>query len=87
MRVELESRDGGGRFGVMADVQPAQQYGNQRVWAQPARLRDFYAITVEQPMGELLIVTHPGPAVFLRADLCAVRGPGSLGEATERFEE
>ena len=56
MRQELERRDTVGRFGVMADV-PAgvAWYGQQRVWAQPERLRDFYAITLEQPIGELLL--------------------------------
>ena len=46
----------GGRYGLMADV-PAglAWYGQTRVWAQPATLRDFYAVQVEQPTGELLL--------------------------------
>ncbi len=30
-------------------------YGQQRVWAKPERLRDFYEITVQQPVGALLL--------------------------------
>jgi hypothetical protein len=56
MRLELERRDGSGRFGVMADVPAgAAWYGDQRVWAQPGSMRDFYAVNVEQPMAELLL--------------------------------
>lgn len=56
MRRELEHRDTVGRFGVMADVPAgAAWYGRQRVWSQPVKLRDFYAITLEQPVGELLL--------------------------------
>ena len=56
LRVELERREQVGRFGIMADI-PAgvAWYGRTRVWAQPPRLRDFYAITLEQPIGELLL--------------------------------
>jgi hypothetical protein len=56
MRVELERRSPNGRHGIMADV-PAglAWYARQRAWAQPPRLRDFYAITVEQPIAELLL--------------------------------
>jgi hypothetical protein len=56
MRQELERREATGRFGVMADV-PAgvAWYGSQRVWAQPVKLRDFYAIMVDQPIAELLL--------------------------------
>jgi len=53
---ELARRDGTGRFGAMADV-PAgvAWYGRQRIWAQPASLRDFYAVNVEQPIGVLVL--------------------------------
>lgn len=30
-------------------------YGQQRVWSKPERLRDFYEITVQQPVGALLL--------------------------------
>ncbi len=56
MRRQLDVSDAGGRYGLMADV-PAglAWYGQTRVWAQPATLRDFYAVQVEQPTGELLL--------------------------------
>jgi hypothetical protein len=56
MRRQLDISDGAGRYGLMADV-PAglAWYGRTRVWAQPATLRDFYAVQVEQPTGELLL--------------------------------
>jgi hypothetical protein len=59
MREELTRRDAAQRFGVMADV-PAgvAWYGDQGVWAQPATLRDFYAITLDQSIGELLLTPH-----------------------------
>jgi hypothetical protein len=59
MRLELARRDPSGRYGVMADV-PAgvAWYGRQRVWAQPVTLRDFYAVTLEQPIAELLLTPH-----------------------------
>ena len=56
MRQELERRDSTGRFGVMADVPAgAAWYGRQRVWAQPGSLRDFYAVTLEQTIAELVL--------------------------------
>jgi hypothetical protein len=56
MRQQLDISDPHGRYGLMADV-PAglAWYGDTRVWAQPATLRDFYAVQVEQPTGELLL--------------------------------
>ena len=56
MRGQLGDSDAGGRFGLMADV-PAglAWYGRTRAWAQPATLRDFYSVQVDQPTGELLL--------------------------------
>ncbi|HEY1793090.1 MAG TPA: hypothetical protein VGG34_09245 [Opitutaceae bacterium] len=56
MRSQLARADPDSRYGLMADI-PAglAWYGNTRVWAQPATLRDFYAVQVEQPTGELLL--------------------------------
>jgi hypothetical protein len=56
MRRQLDVADAAGRYGLMADV-PAglAWYGRTRVWAQPATLRDFYAVQIEQPTGELLL--------------------------------
>ncbi len=57
--MELQ-RDTSRRFlrgtGVAADVPAgAAWYGDHRVWAKPERLRDFYEITVQQPIGALLL--------------------------------
>ncbi|MBA3849900.1 MAG: hypothetical protein C0502_07875 [Opitutus sp.] len=53
-------RDSETRFmpgaGVAADVPAgAAWYGRLRVWSKPERLRDFYEITVGQPVGALLL--------------------------------
>lgn len=43
---------------VAADVPAgAAWYGRQRVWAKPERLRDFYELTVQQPIGALLLTS------------------------------
>lgn len=57
--IELK-RDTAARFmpgvAVAADVPAGTAwYGQQRVWAKPERLRDFYEITVQQPIGALLL--------------------------------
>jgi hypothetical protein len=88
MRVELEQRGAVGHFGVMADVPAgAAWYGRQRVWALPARLRDFYAIGTEQPMAELLLTPRTLDRPFFSE--LAVRGPGvtAIGETRDRFGE
>jgi len=41
--------------------------GRQRVWAQPVRIKIFIAITLEQPIGELLLIRARGPAILHRA--------------------
>ena len=49
------------RHGVawMADVPAgAAWYSGQQVWSQPAQLRDFYAIGVDQPMYALVLTPH-----------------------------
>lgn len=44
---------------VAADVPAgAAWYGRFRVWAKPDRLRDFYEITVQQPIGALLLTSN-----------------------------
>lgn len=56
MRQELERRGATDRFVAMADVPAgAVWYGDQRVWAQPDRLRDFFAVTLEEDVGLLLL--------------------------------
>lgn len=88
MRRELEARDRSGRFGVMADV-PAgvAWYGHIRVWAQPSRLRDFYAIHLEQPIGELLLTPRTLDRPFFTELATRPVGPDSLGRVTNRFGE
>ncbi len=53
---EIERRGGLQGMGVMADV-PAgvAWYGRQRVWDQPDQIKDFYTISVDQPIGLLLL--------------------------------
>lgn len=86
MRADLEHRDTVGRFGVMADV-PAgvAWYSGQRVWAQPVRLRDFYAITLEQPMGELLLTPRTLDRPFFSELAARPVEPGALKPVTELF--
>lgn len=56
LRQELERRGAQDRFSVMADVPAgAAWYGDQRVWAQPDRLRDLFAVTLEEDIGLLLL--------------------------------
>ncbi|HWA86633.1 MAG TPA: hypothetical protein VG710_10450, partial [Opitutus sp.] len=88
MRNELARRDHAGRFGVMADV-PAgvAWYGSQRTWSQPEKLHDFYAITLEQPLGELLLTPHTLDRPFLSELEAKPVQPGSLRTMTDRFGE
>lgn len=88
MRLELERRDTDGRFGLMADV-PAgvAWYGRQRVWSQPVKLRDFYAVTVEQPLAELLLTPRTLDRPFFSELAARPVVPDSLGQATNRFGE
>jgi hypothetical protein len=56
IHAEVVHRGGLPGMGVMADV-PAglAWYGRQRVWAQPDHIKDFYAISIDQPIGLLLL--------------------------------
>lgn len=56
IHAEIERRGGLQGMGVMADV-PAgvAWYGRQRVWAQPDHIKDFYRISIDQPIGLLLL--------------------------------
>ena len=89
MRQELEKRGALPAYGVMADV-PAgvAWYGGVRAWSQPPRLKDFHAITLEQPIGELLLSPRTLDRPFL-SDLSArpAAGPGLLGAGANRFGE
>lgn len=88
MKSELTKRDALERFGVMADV-PAgvAWYGGLRVWAQPPRLHDFYAITLEQPLGELLLTPRTLDRPFFSELNAKPLLPGTLGGVANRFGE
>jgi hypothetical protein len=88
MRRELELRGATGRWGLMADV-PAgvAWYGDTRVWAQPPRLRDFYAVTLEQPVGQLLLTPRTLDRPFFSDLNAKPLLPESLGATSNRFGE
>ena len=88
MKQELQRRDPAGRFGIMADV-PAgvAWYGQTRAWAQPPRLRDFYAITLQQPIGELLLTPRTLDRPFFSELNARPVLPGTLSAVPNRFGE
>lgn len=88
VKVELARRDPAGKFGIMADV-PAglAWYGGARAWAQPPRLRDFYAITLEQPIGELVLTPRTLDRPFFSELNARPILPGSLAAVPNRFGE
>jgi hypothetical protein len=88
LRQELERRGTGGKFGIMADV-PAgvAWYGQARAWQQPPTLRDFYAITLEQPIGELLLTPRTLDRPFFSELNARIVLPGTLGVLPNRFGE
>ncbi len=88
MRQELERRGQVGKFGLMADV-PAglAWYGQTRAWAQPPRLRDFYALTLEQPIGQLLLTPRILDRPFFSELNARPILPGNLGGVANRFGE
>lgn len=88
MKHELQRREAAGRFGIMADV-PAgvAWYGQTRAWAQPPRLRDFYAITLLQPMGELLLTPRTLDRPFFSELNARPVLPGTLSAVPNRFGE
>ncbi|MBX3748675.1 MAG: glycosyltransferase family 39 protein [Opitutaceae bacterium] len=87
LRQELERRGAAERFVVMADVPAgAAWYGDQRVWAQPDRLRDLFAVTLEQDVGLLLLTPRSLERPFF-ADLALAQANAisSRTYGTERF--
>jgi hypothetical protein len=88
MKRELVERGVADRYGLMADV-PAgvAWYGRARVWAQPPRLRDFYAITLEQPIGELLLTPRTLDRPFFSELNAKPLRPESLSAVSNRFGE
>ena len=88
MRRQLDISDAAGRYGLMADV-PAglAWYGQTRVWAQPATLRDFYAVQVEQPTGELLLTPRTLDRPFFSDLNAKSNSPGFLTASIPRIGE
>jgi hypothetical protein len=88
MRQDLQRRSVEGQFGLMADV-PAGLvwYGQTRAWAQPVRLRDFYAITLEQPIGQLLLTPRTLDRPFFSDLNASPELSGALARVTNRFGE
>ena len=88
VRTELEVRNAAGRFGVMSDI-PAgvAWYAGIRTWAQPPRLRDFHAITLEQPIGELLLTPRTLDKPFFSELNARAILPGALRPSANRFGE
>jgi hypothetical protein len=88
MKQELARRGVLDRYGVMADV-PAgvAWYGQVRVWTQPPKLRDFYSITLEQPIGELLLTPRTLDRPFFSELNARPVLPGMLGAVPNRFGE
>ena len=65
----------------MADVPAgAAWYSGQRVWSQPAQLRDFYAIGVDQPLYALVLTPHTLDRPFFTELSRVGNNRGRLGE-------
>jgi hypothetical protein len=88
MREELERRAIKAEYGAMADV-PAglAWYGRVRAWGQPPQLRDFYAITLVQPIGELLLTPRTLDRPFFSELNAKPILPGALTAVPNRFGE
>lgn len=87
LRQELDRRGARDRFSVMADVPAgAAWYGDQRVWAQPDRLRDLFAVTLEEDIGLLLLTPRSLERPFF-ADLALAQANAinSRSFGVERF--
>jgi hypothetical protein len=88
LRSELELRKADDRFGIMSDI-PAgvAWYGDARNWAQPPRLRDFYAITLQQPIGELLLTPRTLDRPFFTELNAHAPTPMAMASIANRFGE
>lgn len=88
MREELDRRVERGRYGIMADV-PAgvAWYGDVRAWSQPPKLRDFYAVSLEQPIGELLLTPRTLDRPFFSELNARPVQAGNLSAVANRFGE
>jgi hypothetical protein len=70
-----------GGLAWMADVPAgAAWYSGQRVWSQPAQLRDFYVIGVDQPMYALVLTPHTLDRPFFTELTHIGNNPGRFGE-------
>jgi hypothetical protein len=70
----------------MADVPAgAAWYSGQQVWAQPAQLRDFYAIGVDQPIYALVLTPHTLDKPFFAELARPGNGSGRLGEWSQVY--
>jgi hypothetical protein len=88
VRQELARRDHAGRFGVMGDVPAGMAwYAQQRAWSQPVKLRDFYAITLEQPLAALILTPRTLDRPFFSELEARPVEPDSLRRATNLFGE
>jgi hypothetical protein len=88
LRLELAQRDPAGRYGLMADVPAgAAWYGQLRTWAQPLRLRDFYAITFTQSIAELLLTPRTLDRPFFSELSARPILPEALTAGPSRFGE
>lgn len=86
MKLELTRREATNRFGVMADVPAGMAwYGGMRAWALPPRLRDFYSVTLEQSIGELLLTPRTLDRPFFSELNARPVLPGMLAVAPNRF--
>ena len=88
MRRDLEHRRVLDHYGLMADV-PAgfAWYSGARVWAQPYRLRDFYAVSSEQVVGELVLTPKTLDRPFFSELNAKAQMPGTLSPIVNRFGE
>lgn len=88
MKRELVQRGVSEHYGLMADV-PAgvAWYGRSRVWAQPPRLRDFYEVTLLQPIGELVLTPRTLDRPFFSELNAQPLQPDSLSALAHRFGE
>jgi hypothetical protein len=62
-------------------------YGQTRAWSQPPRLRDFYAITLIQPIGELLLTPRTLDRPFFSELNARPILPSTLSAIPNRFGE
>jgi len=85
MRSEM-TRLGGAHPAWMADVPAgAAWYSGQRVWAQPATLRDFYRVCLEQPQTALVLTPRTLDRPFFLELSKRVENAGRLGDWAEVY--